>query len=101
MVSDSNLYISGHACQRGVDYAREELQNPRRTLTSTVRISGAALRRCPVKTASPIPKSLIFNAIDLLNDIEITAPVPEGFVLLEDICGTGVPFVTTRSVQRG
>ena len=98
IVADGDLNLTGHECKRGAAYAREELQNPVRTLTSTVRVSGAALRRCPVRTGSPIPKGLIFEAMRLLDDIEIAAPVDEGFVLLEDICGTGIPFVTTRSM---
>ena len=96
--ADDDMNITGNSCERGLTYAREELQNPVRTLTSTVRVSGAALSRCPVKTRSPIPKRLIFDAMSLLDAVEITAPVEEGAVIVDNICGTGVPFVTTRSL---
>jgi len=99
--ADADMNLTGHLCALGEDYAREELQNPVRTITSTVRVSGAPFRRCPVKTLSPIPKGLIFDAMRLLDDVELTAPVVEGFVVIDDICGTGVPFVTTRSIQEG
>jgi CxxC motif-containing protein len=96
--ADDDLNVTGNSCPRGEAYAHEELQNPVRTLTSTVRVSGAALCRCPVKTKLPIPKGLIFDAMRLLDKVELNAPVEEGAVVVKDICGTGIPFVTTRSL---
>ena len=97
---DESGAVTGHTCPRGEAYGREEAQHPVRIVTSTVRISGAAHRRCPVKTKTAIPKHLIHDAMRLLDAVELTAPVPEGFVVIPDICGTGIPFVTTRSLQR-
>ena len=90
--------VTGNSCPRGEEYGRGELKNPLRTVTSTVKITGASQRRCPVKTKSPIPKHLIFDAMRLLDDIELTSPISLGCVVVEDICGTGIPFVTTRSL---
>jgi len=89
----------GNLCKRGAVYAKEEAQNPIRTVTSTVCISGALVRRCPVKTLRPIPKSLVFDAMRLLDDVRLVAPIEEGAVVVGDICGTGIPFVATRSMQ--
>lgn len=96
---DEHGAVTGNACPRGEAYGREEAQNPVRIVTSTVRISGAMHRRCPVKTKSPIPKRLIPDAMRLLDAVELTAPVAEGLVVVPDICGTGIPFVTTRSLE--
>lgn len=90
--------VTGHSCPRGEAYGRDELRNPTRVITSTVRISGAELRRCPVKTREAIPKHLIFEAMRLLDPIELTAPVESGQIVVENICGTGTPFVATRSL---
>jgi CxxC motif-containing protein len=98
-VDEKNNYaVTGHECKRGINYGRSEIENPTRVITSTVKICGAIYRRCPVKTASPIPKSIIKEAMQLLNNIELTAPVKMGQVVVSDICGTGVDFVTTRSM---
>ena len=94
----NNFSVTGHTCERGEIYGRDELQNPLRVITSTVRITGASYRRCPVKTASPIPKHLIFDAMRLLDSVELEAPIQLGDVAAENICGTGVAFVTTRSM---
>ena len=95
---NDNYKVTGHSCERGVEYGRDEVTNPVRTVTSTVKISGAAYNRCPVKTRSPIPKRFVFDAMRLLDAAELDAPVQEGAVVVEDICGTGVPWVTTRSL---
>ncbi|MCL2618244.1 MAG: DUF1667 domain-containing protein [Defluviitaleaceae bacterium] len=89
--------VTGNSCPRGEVYGKSELQNPTRTITSTVRLTGAAHRRCPVKTAAPIPKHLISDAMRLLDDIEVSAPVKLGQTIVPDICGTGIAFVATRS----
>ena len=98
-VDENNNYaVTGHDCVRGVEYGQTELKNPTRVITSTVKITGALHRRCPVKTAQPIPKGLISDAMRLLDSVELTAPVKIGQVVVEDICGTGVAFVATRSM---
>ena len=98
-VDESNGFaVTGNACARGVTYGRDEMMNPLRNVTSTVKITGAALRRCPVRTKTAIPKRLIFDAMRLLDDVELTAPVTEGTVVVADICGTGIPWVTTRDM---
>jgi len=88
----------GHSCARGEIYGREERINPVRIVTSTVKISGAVHSRIPVKTKTHIPKHLISDAMRLLDDVELTAPVDEGFTVIADICGTGIPWVTTRGM---
>jgi len=98
-VDEKNNYsVTGHDCSRGIEYGQNELKNPVRVITSTVKVIGAIHRRCPVKTKHPIPKKLIAEAMQLLNDIELVAPVDIGQIIIKDICGTGIPFVTTRSL---
>jgi len=95
----NNFSVTGHDCLRGVEYGQNELKNPVRVITSTVKVKGAPHRRCPVKTKHPIPKGLIAEAMHLLNDIELVAPVKIGQIIVEDICGTKIPFITTRSLN--
>ncbi|MCL2031033.1 MAG: DUF1667 domain-containing protein, partial [Oscillospiraceae bacterium] len=95
---DGDIRVTGQSCGRGEAYARDELTRPARVLTSTVKITGAPLRRCPVKTRSAIPKRLIFDAMRLLDAVELTSPVEEGTVVAGDIGGTGIPWVTTRDM---
>ena len=90
--------VTGFTCKRGEDYGRHEIANPVRVLTSTVYISGAELPRIPVKTDAPVPKEKIFEAMKLLDGLEVKEPVKSGSVIVKDVCGTGVNFVSTRSL---
>ncbi len=91
--------VTGNSCPRGEEYGKIELTNPTRTITSTVAVRGAAHPRCPVKTTKPIPRGLIFEAMQTLDGLELTAPVALGQVAVANVCGTGAAFVTTRALD--
>lgn len=99
-VDDENGFaVSGNGCERGIAYAQKELTCPTRTLTSTVRIRGAAIPRLPVKSAAELPKHLILPAAALLDGVDATAPVALGEVIVANIFGTGVDIVSTRTLK--
>lgn len=98
-VDEANDYaVTGNSCPRGAEYGRNECTHPTRVLTTTVKIDGAAYRRCPVRTERAIDKSLLFKAMDALNDVTLHAPVHVGDVALENVCGTGVNVIVTREL---
>lgn len=100
MKVDENLNVTGNFCPRGAAYAKAELTHPTRVVTSTVRLTGGAYRRCPVKTSAPVPKERIPALMEALNDVEATAPVAVGDVLVPDILGTGADLVVTREIPK-
>lgn len=91
--------ITGNTCPRGADYVTKELTDPRRIVTSLVRVRGGELPVVSVKTAADIPKDKIFDCIKVLKNIELSAPVHMGDVVVEDICGTGIKIVATANVN--
>ena len=95
-----NLNVTGNTCKRGEIYGKQEVTNPTRTLTSTVRIEGGELPLCPVKSKDPIPKGKIFAAMEEINKVHLQAPVHIGDVIIADLAGTGVALVATRSMER-
>jgi CxxC motif-containing protein len=94
------IRVSGNQCEKGDTYGREELLAPRRVVTATVRLTGAGLRRLPVKTHRPLPREHIGALLDQASRLEVRAPVALGQVLLADFLGTGVDLVATRTVPR-
>lgn len=96
----NGMKVSGNACERGAAYACTELTAPVRTLTSTVCVNSGVYSRCPVKTNKPLPKALIAEAMRLLDSICLLAPVKRGDIVLENILGTDVSIVTTRSIGK-
>ena len=94
----NNYHVTGNACEKGAEYGKKELTNPTRIITSTVKIEGGLYPRCPVKTTDAIPKELIFDAMKLLCNVVLKSPVKTGDIVVEDILGTGISFVTTRDM---
>ena len=82
--------VTGNTCKRGDVYARKEVTNPTRIVTSTVRVSGGSI---------DIPKGKIFECVKALKGIEVPAPVHIGDVILENVADTGVDIVATKNVE--
>ena len=93
--------ITGYTCARGETYARKEVTNPTRIVTSTVRVlgsrSGAPTVSC--KTKSDVPKDRIYCCIKDLAGVSIPAPVHIGDVVKANVAGTGVDMVATKNVE--
>ena len=92
------LRVTGNTCKRGEEYARKEVTNPTRIVTSTVRVNGGIYPMANVKTASDIPKGRIFDCVNALKDITVNAPLKIGDVVLSDVAGTGVDIIAARNV---
>ena len=90
--------VAGNTCPRGDAYAKKELTNPTRIVTSTVRVAGGRLAMVSVKTENDIPKGKIFECVKALKDVEVTAPVKIGDVIVENVAGTGVNVIATKNV---
>ena len=79
---------------------RNELKNPVRVVTSTVRTNSPEYPRCPVKTNGAIPKGRMFDAMRLLDDITLKTPVRCGDTVIEDLFGTGISFVACKNIDK-
>ena len=92
--------VTGNTCKRGDDYARKEVTNPTRIVTSTVMVKGGNLDMVSVKTRNDIPKGKIFDCVRALKGVCVEAPVHIGEVILKDVCGTGVDVIATKEIQK-
>lgn len=92
--------VSGNTCPKGDAYARKEVTNPTRIVTSTVRVTGGSAAMVNVKTASDIPKDKIFDCIEALKSIAVEAPVKIGDVILADAAGTGIDIVAAKNISK-
>lgn len=88
--------ISGNKCKRGIQYAQQERTAPVRTLTLTVRTAAGAL--VPARTAEPVPKAKLLDAVSVLQRITLPNRAYScGDILVEDFFGTKV--VATADIQ--
>jgi CxxC motif-containing protein len=114
---ESDITVKGNQCAKGESYAQEEILAPKRVVTATVAVARRAgtapahtpaatgwagaspPQRLPVKTSAPLLKEHIPELLNKLYRMEVEAPLCCGDVLLEDIAGTGVDLVVTRSLK--
>lgn len=94
------LEVSGADCKVGEKYAVEEFKDPRRTVSTTVKVKGGLLPLLPVVSASPIPKSMTREAVRVLAALVVEAPIADGQVIYRDILGTGVDIVASRRLDK-
>jgi CxxC motif-containing protein len=93
------LEVSGNECKVGVKYAEEEFRDPRRMMTTTLKTRNGALPLLPVVTADPIPKRLVKEAVRVLAEVEVDAPVEEGQVVYPNVLDTGVDVISSRRLD--
>jgi CxxC motif-containing protein len=93
--------VSGNSCSRGPEYARRELINPTRTLTTTVAVSGGELPLVPVKSQAELPRELLFQCMEVIRRARVSAPVKRGDILIQDILGTGIHIIACGDVALG
>ena len=94
------LSVTGHTCKRGEIYAKKEVTDPTRIVTSTVRVSGGVKERVSCKTREDIPKDKIFAVMEEINRVTVPAPIGIGDILIENAASTGVAIIATANVQK-
>ena len=58
------LSCVGNQCKNGVAYVTQELQDPRRTVTSSVLVAEGVRPMASVRLTGPIPRELIFPLME-------------------------------------
>ena len=97
-MEEENINVTGNSCPRGNTYAIAEMTDPRRIVTSTVRVKGCNTPLVSVKTKMGIPKHKVMQCIEELASIELQAPVKTGDVVKADIAGTGIDVIATKNI---
>lgn len=90
--------VTGNTCKRGDVYARKEVTNPTRIVTSSVMVEGGNLAAVSVKTKEDIPKGKIFDCMKALKGVKVQAPVHIGDIIVKDVAGTGVDVIATKNI---
>jgi CxxC motif-containing protein len=92
--------VEGNSCKLGLDYAEQEIFDPRRMVASTVRVKNGYHPLVPVYTEKPIPKPKIFEVLAELRDIELEAPIAVNDVVIENVLDTGVNVIASRDMPK-
>ena len=90
--------VTGAGCPRGRAYAIQEMTDPRRTVSTSVRVQGGTLPLCSVRLTRPIPRGRIMEAVRLIHALRPQAPIAAGTVLITGILGTDSNVIATSDV---
>ncbi len=90
--------IKGGACKRGPVYAEDECTHPKRTVTSTVRVSGGGL--IAVKTSTAIPKELVFDCMKAINKAVAPSDAAIGDVIIKNVLDTGADIIASGEIVK-
>jgi len=96
---DDNLNVTGNFCPRGKEYALQELKDPRRSITSSIRVGNREDMLVSVKTSGSIPKGKIFDVMEEINKLKVDAPTHIGDIVKKDILGLGVDIIITKELN--
>lgn len=94
------LTAEGYKCDNGRKYVQQELTDPKRTITSSVLVTGGDRPLASVRLTSPISRDLIFPLMEQLQKIVLTAPVEPGQVVLSQVFSTDADVIATCHVAK-
>ncbi|PYG89857.1 CxxC motif-containing protein [Ruminiclostridium sufflavum DSM 19573] len=92
--------VENALCEKGKAYARDEIQCPKRSLTSTVKVIDGVLPLVSVRSDKPLPKEKIREAAVELRKIELQAPIIYHQVIVSNLLGTGANIIATKEVSK-
>lgn len=96
--SDGEVKVIGARCKKGVEYGKEEFVSPKRLFTSTISVGEGSIPLIPVRTELPIPKALMFKAMEEIKKMNLKAPIFCGDVLISNFMGLGIKLIATGDV---
>lgn len=92
--------IEGYTCKRGKTYAKKEITNPTRIVTSTVNVNNGDIAMLSVKTREAVPKAKIAACMAELRGLSVNAPIEIGAVIIKNCAETGIDIVATKAVEQ-
>jgi len=102
VIHDGSKIISmkGNKCDKSEKFVTQEMIEPMRILTTTVRIEGSRWPVIPVRTDKSVPKRLFPRIMRQLRRIRLKAPVDILDVVARDVLHTGADIIATRTMPR-
>jgi CxxC motif-containing protein len=118
-----SLDVRGNECDKGLDFAADEVLRPKRNLATSIparseagaagtlpartaagaagtfSTAGTAARMISVRLTVPVPREMIFPVLAEIAKLRPALPVRRGQVLIANVLGTGADVIATRTVD--
>ena len=91
--------VGGNKCKRGIEYAKNEVFDPRRMLTTSVLVNGGEWPLVSVKSSKPVPKEKLFSILKEIKRTAVNAPVKSGQTIIKNVANTDISIVATKTVK--
>lgn len=92
--------VNGNFCQKGAQYAAQEVEEPKRTIASSVAVKDGTLPLVSVRLNRAVPKEKIFDVMTEIRTLSLNAPVHAGDVIVENILGLQSDLIATKNVEK-
>ena len=97
--SGDEITIEGNCCKKGIDYGNQEVLQPLRMLTTTVKTTRSDYPRLPVRLSTEIPKAELMNCMKAINRVIVKQSCSPGDVVMAGIAGDGVNLIATGELS--
>ena len=97
--SGAECSVEGNRCKKGIEYALQEITNPVRSITTTVRTAFRDFPLLSVKTDAEVPLADIFAFMREINLVEVRERLVPGNVVKENLLGSGINLVATCDMK--
>ena len=91
--------VSGNRCVKGIEFATEELLDPKRNLATSLPINGTVFKTVSVRLNQRVSRKMLDAILAEIRHLHLSPPVKCGDVLITDILGTGADVIATRTVK--
>ncbi|TFF85473.1 MAG: DUF1667 domain-containing protein [Promethearchaeota archaeon] len=98
-LKNGEIEPEGYSCKKGKEYAIQEYTDPRRILTTTMKVKGGKLPLIPVRSNKGIPKGKLIDGMDVIANKQADAPIKMGDVLISNILGLDVDILASRDLD--
>ncbi|MFO7795533.1 MAG: DUF1667 domain-containing protein [Promethearchaeati archaeon] len=96
---EGEVNFEGYTCRRGLEYAKQEFYEPKRVLTTTIRVENGFLPLVPVRVDQAIPKQKLEEALDKIANTVVKAPLKMGDILIEKIVDDEANLIASRDLK--
>ena len=94
------ISVNGNLCPKGAQYAAQEVEEPKRTIASSVAVKNGTLPLVSVRLNRAVPKEKIFDVMSEIRTLSLHAPVHAGDVIVENILGLQSDLIATKNVEK-
>lgn len=92
--------IENAGCERGRDYAVQEIEYPVRDFFTTIRVDGGRIPMLSVRSTEPVPKNMLVACASELAKIVVSAPIRLGDIIVSNMLNLGIDVIATKDIEK-